>query len=155
MDDSRIKDVSKLLEAFFDRETLQAGGRYVAFVGDWRHIAGGHLADHSRPLDLKNGILIVGAEHPGWIQLLQMKQESILARVRAEYPELDVRGIAFRLADPRGSPAAPAAADPAAGKPSIPEPAAPERPATETRGEAALPPELKAIFGRLKGKLSG
>lgn len=166
-DDARVKEVSKLLEAFFDRETLRSGGRYVAFVGAWRHLAGSHLADHSRPVDLKNGILIVGAEHPGWIQLLQMKQESILARVQSEYPDLQVRALAFRLADPRegGEPGPPAAKT----QPEAPEPeperreprpvptnlrSAPTQPRHEGSGTAAsLPPELRAIFGRLRGKL--
>ena len=154
--DARVKDVSKLLEAFFDRETLRSGGRYVAFVGAWRHLAGSHLADHSRPVDLKNGILIVGAEHPGWIQLLQMKQESILARVQAEYPDLQVRALAFRLADPREERAGPAPIPEAAPHPQPdykPEPGPEPQPQTPPRPEPDLPPELRRIFGRLKGKL--
>ena len=32
---------------------------------------GRNLATHSRVVDFKNGILLVEADHPGWIQLLQ------------------------------------------------------------------------------------
>ncbi len=175
MGDSRIKDVSALLEVFFDRETMGAGGRYVEFLGSWRQIAGPRLGDHSRPVDVRNGILIVEAEHSGWIQLLQMRQEQIVASVQQRYPELGVRAMALKLtagermralpgapddapegAVPNFSPEAaenpcPAAAPPA---PAPTEPPAARGTAMSTATSAHEPPtELKAIFERLKKNL--
>ena len=40
-------------------------------------IDGSQLADHSKILDLKNGILIVETDHPGRIQLFQMYKNYI------------------------------------------------------------------------------
>jgi hypothetical protein len=98
MDDSRIKDVSSLLRSFFDDETARKGGRYAEFFSSWKGIAGERLAAHSRVADIDKNNLIVEAEHPGWIQLLQLRQSEILAAVRQRFPELDLRGIVFRLA---------------------------------------------------------
>ncbi len=59
--------------------------------------------------EVENGIVIVEADHPSWIQLLQMRQEEMLVAIRKGWPELSVRGIAFRLrkdAPPGSSPPA-------------------------------------------------
>ena len=54
-------------------------------------------AVHSRIRELERGVLIVEADHPGWIQILQTKQEALLSVFQRRYPELGIRGIGFRL----------------------------------------------------------
>ena len=59
-------------------------------------------AVHSRIRELERGVLLVEADHPGWIQILQTKQAELLSAVQRRYPELDIRAIAFRLSrEPR------------------------------------------------------
>jgi hypothetical protein len=55
------------------------------------------VAVHSRIKDLERGLLLIEADHPGWIQILQTKQGRLLSAVQRRYPELNIRGIAFRL----------------------------------------------------------
>jgi hypothetical protein len=54
-------------------------------------------AVHSRIKELERGVLIVEADHPGWIQILQTKQAELLQAIQYRCPKLDIRGIAFRL----------------------------------------------------------
>ena len=54
-------------------------------------------AVHSRIRELEQGVLLVEADHPGWIQILQTKQADLLAAVQRKYPEQNIRAIAFRL----------------------------------------------------------
>ena len=54
-------------------------------------------ASHSRIGELEQGMLLVEADHPGWIQILQTKQHELLSVVQRRYPQLGIRGIAFRL----------------------------------------------------------
>lgn len=98
MDEYRIKDIGTLLSAFFDEAKLRRGGRYAQFFESWRAVVGDRLASHSRVVDLDKGILIVEAEHPGWIQMLQLRQTKTLDELSARFPDLGLRGIAFRLA---------------------------------------------------------
>ena len=63
---------------------------------------GQNLADHSRVTDLKNGILFVEADHPGWISLLQMHKKFIIRGINMKVPELNVTNIAFMLKGNRG-----------------------------------------------------
>ena len=54
-------------------------------------------AVHSRIRELERGVLLVEADHPGWIQILQTKQTALLSAVQRRYPDLDIRAISFRL----------------------------------------------------------
>jgi hypothetical protein len=107
MDDSRIKDAASLLRAFFDEGQLKKGGQFAAFSSSWKSIVGEQAAAHSRVADVDRGSLVVEAEHPGWIQILQLRQAEILAAVRQRYPELELRGVSFRLAKDKPGPSAP------------------------------------------------
>ena len=63
-------------------------------------------AVHSKIRGLEHGVLLVEADHPGWIQILQTRQEDLLKTVQKRYPELGVRGIAFTLSRGPLSPSA-------------------------------------------------
>ena len=58
----------------------------------------------SRIKELKKGVLIIEADHPGWIQILQTKQEELLLTFQHKFPELDIRGISFKLSAQRRRP---------------------------------------------------
>ena len=55
-------------------------------------------ASHSRIKDIEKGILLVEADHPGWVQTLKTKQQEILLIAKRRYPDLDIKGISFFLA---------------------------------------------------------
>lgn len=105
MDDSRVKDVGTLLRAFFDEDKIRQGSQYADFFSSWKYIVGPREASHSRVVDIERGILIIEAEHPGWIQLLQLRQASILSAAQSRFPELQLRGVAFRLQKDKPGPA--------------------------------------------------
>ena len=54
-------------------------------------------AAHSRIRELEHGVLLVEADHPGWIQILQTKQTPLLEAVMRKFPELGIKDISFRL----------------------------------------------------------
>lgn len=149
MADSRIKSVSELLSAFFDQETVRKGELYSGFGHSWKTIAGTRLGEHSRPVDIKHGILIIETEHQGWMQLLQLQQDRILEETRKRFPDLDISGIAFRLGNP-GAPVPAPGSGPTwlgtAAPSSLPVPPPGRIPGKE--GE--LPADLVAMFARIK-----
>jgi len=67
------------------------------------------IALHSRIRELERGMLLVEADHPGWIQILQTKQGELLSAVQRRYPELDILAISFRLSREPFSPLQPTA----------------------------------------------
>lgn len=63
-----------------------------------KHIPiGERLASNTRVVDLKNGILLVETDHSGWIQYLKIYQKYILNGLKMNLPDLEIKGLAFRL----------------------------------------------------------
>jgi hypothetical protein len=93
--------LSSLFNGQFDHKILETGrvsanlfSTWATIVAETRIPAAG---DHSRIRDLEHGILVIEAEHPGWVQLLQTKQAQLLRMVQKRYPELEIRGVSFCL----------------------------------------------------------
>ncbi len=59
-----------------------------------------NLYSHSRVIDLKNGILLIEADHPAWIQTFRIYQKYILNGLKRGVPDVKISSLAFRL---RGS----------------------------------------------------
>ena len=59
---------------------------------------GEKLAANSHVVDLKNGVLLVEANHSGWIQYLKFNQKFILQGLKWALPDLQIKGLAFRVA---------------------------------------------------------
>jgi hypothetical protein len=157
MGDSRIKDVSTLLSSFFNEEKRRQGERYSGFFAAWPSIVGPRLAAHSRVSDVDKGLLVIEAEHPGWIQLLQLRQSGILEDVARRYPELALRGIVFRLSGQAGAPAArPAPAEEGAEPEPPPEPdpklEAAQASALEEIGDPGFRDLLRSLKKTMQGK---
>ena len=51
---------------------------------------GQRLADNTRVVDLKNGILLVETDHPGWIQYLKNYQQFILHGLKMNLPDMKI-----------------------------------------------------------------
>jgi predicted nucleic acid-binding Zn ribbon protein len=53
--------------------------------------------DHSRIKELEGSVLLIEADHPGWIQILFAKRKTLLEGVRRRFPDISVTDIKFRL----------------------------------------------------------
>jgi predicted nucleic acid-binding Zn ribbon protein len=52
---------------------------------------------HSRIEEFDKSVLLIEADHPGWIQVLQIKQSELLDAARRRFPNLGIQGISFHL----------------------------------------------------------
>lgn len=59
---------------------------------------GERLAGNTRVIDLKNGVLLVETDHPGWMQYLKFYQKFILKGIKMALPNLKINSLAFRVA---------------------------------------------------------
>ena len=55
------------------------------------------LAAHSKIRELERGVLLVEADHPGWIQILGTKKAELLKAAQCQFPDLEIQSINFRL----------------------------------------------------------
>lgn len=78
---------------FFENVDQKSGKIYSRMFKSWERIVGPKLADYSRIVDLNHKTLVVEVDHPGIIQLLQMKYSQILSNLKNKYPELEINDI--------------------------------------------------------------
>jgi hypothetical protein len=96
-----MKRAGDYLASIIDVNLFNKARAYSGFFYSWDQITQGcgvpAAAGHSRVRELERGILVVEADHPGWVQILQTKGRQILNIVQRRFPELKVRGVSFTL----------------------------------------------------------
>lgn len=96
-----MKKAGDLLNFFLDNSVYSKATEYNDLFNSWKAIAGDRLAAHSWIKDLDRTVLIIEADHPGWIQILQTKQANLLSRVQRQFPELTISAMSFFLSKER------------------------------------------------------
>ena len=82
-DDVYVQKASDLLDSIFTDIFSKAPQGGADLERGWKNIlqkisGGEKLAAHSRIRDLKNDLLHIETDHPGWIQLFNMNKEEII-----------------------------------------------------------------------------
>jgi predicted nucleic acid-binding Zn ribbon protein len=93
-----VKKIGELLKDYLKEMGWLSGNPYDPLFRGWKEIAGEALASHSRLIDVRNGMLLVEVDHPGWLQMLQLRKSALLAAARRAAPEASIEGIRMRLA---------------------------------------------------------
>jgi hypothetical protein len=93
--------LSSIFRDDFDPDTLNNARLTAGLFSSWEIAAKEAnipaASDHSRIRDYEHGVLLIEAEHPGWIQLLQTKQGFLLNSFQKKFPQLNIQGISFCL----------------------------------------------------------
>ncbi len=91
------KKVGDLLREFLRERGWLGRDPSAAVFLQWKTVAGEPFGEHSRPVEIEDGTLIVEVDHPGWLQLLLMKKASLLSAVREAAPGAGIRDLVLRL----------------------------------------------------------
>ena len=76
-----FNDIINITFSNIEKENLEKNNKLFSV---WKKVVtsvskvGQNLYDHSSVCELKNGILLIEADHPGWIQMLQMNSQYII-----------------------------------------------------------------------------
>ncbi len=85
MTESTPSKPSSLLKCLEDLQVeLNKNQKIASLWKDWPSIAGEQLSPHCTPLSLYKGVLIIGANHPQWIQALVFNKNQLLAALKAK-----------------------------------------------------------------------
>lgn len=63
----------------------------------WEEIVGEELSRHTRPIEIEDGILIVEADHPGWVQLISLRKSGLLRSLSDAAPAAEIKDVRVRL----------------------------------------------------------
>ncbi|MBQ7618523.1 MAG: DUF721 domain-containing protein [Treponema sp.] len=94
--------ITKVFNNISSQDIENSGKIFQAWKTTVEKISGNgeQLAAHSSVVDLKNGILLVESDHPGWNQMLQMHKKFILIGMNRLSGGVKIDSMAFRV---RGS----------------------------------------------------
>ncbi len=102
-DDSDIMSCSKMISDTFRNIKGSDLEKSNKIVNTWKDTVykinnyGPKLAVHSKIIDLKNGILLVETDHPGWIQIFQIYKKFIINGLKRKFPNNEISSLAFRV----------------------------------------------------------
>jgi hypothetical protein len=99
-----MRKAGDLISLFFndiDGKLLKKAKDYSFLSSSWAKITEangiGMAAVHSRIRELDRNVLLVEADHSGWLQIFQARQHRLLEDIRRRFPDLSINAISFRL----------------------------------------------------------
>lgn len=92
-----MKKVGDILRDYLRERGWLTANPYAALFSAWTTVAGDSLAAHARLLDIRDGVMIVSVDHPGWLQIARLRKEALLAGARAAAPAGRLDDVRFFL----------------------------------------------------------
>ena len=102
------RKVDEIISNIFENISTDKMNDNLNMISSWKSVLlsinsrtnkniGNLLVSHTKVIDLKNGVLLIETDHPGYIQTLQMYNSYILKGLKQKVPELEIKTLSFRL----------------------------------------------------------
>ncbi len=92
-----MKRAGDLIKDFFDNLNIKESKGGKTITSSWKEIAGQELSEHTRIKDIRKDTIYVEADHPGWLQILELKKRPILGKINSIFPEKGINDIRISL----------------------------------------------------------
>ena len=63
----------------------------------WPSLVGEEAAEHLKIKDIKGKTLTLETDHPGWIQVAQLRKNEFLEKIRERFPDKNIDNIKISL----------------------------------------------------------
>ncbi len=93
-----MKKAADFIEQIFSNISIDEHNDVISLFNSWEEIAGSNIASHSTIHDLDGTSLIVHVDHPGWVQMIDLKKRMLLRVLNQKYPELNIERIVTYVA---------------------------------------------------------
>lgn len=102
------RKIDEIISNIFENISTDKMNDNLNMISSWKSVLlsinsrtnkniGNLLISHTKVIDLKNGVLLIETDHPGYIQTLQMYNSYILKGLKMKVPELEIKTLSFRL----------------------------------------------------------
>lgn len=102
------RKVDEIISNIFENISTEKMNDNINMINSWKSVLmsinsrtnkniGNLLVSHTKVIDLKNKVLLIETDHPGYIQTLQMYNSYILRGLKQKVPELEITYLSFRL----------------------------------------------------------
>jgi hypothetical protein len=90
-----VRSAKELIEKIFDKDTANKAGVYSTLFGSWASVVGDRTASHTHIVELKGSVLLVEADHPSWVQIVQSNSKKYLKALSKICPDLEIHAISL------------------------------------------------------------
>jgi predicted nucleic acid-binding Zn ribbon protein len=97
-----VRKVGDVLRDFLKERGWPAEDPYAALFRGWEDIAGPELGARSRVVEVEDGVIVVEVDHPGWLQMLQLRKRAVLEAARKAVPDGRIEDLRGRIGPARG-----------------------------------------------------
>jgi predicted nucleic acid-binding Zn ribbon protein len=92
-----VKKIGDLLREYFIEKGWKSEDPCSTIFLNWNSLVGKPFCEHTRPVEIIEGVLFIEADHPGWLQMFSLKKDSILGLLEKKVPMADIRDVRARL----------------------------------------------------------
>ena len=89
------RQASDILKDLFSVMKIVPGEETIFEV--WPELVGEEAADHLKIQDIKGKTLLLEADHPGWVQMAQLRKKEILEKIKGRFPDKYIDNIKISL----------------------------------------------------------
>jgi predicted nucleic acid-binding Zn ribbon protein len=97
-----VRKVGDVLRDFLKDRGWPAEDPYAPLFRGWEGIAGHDLGSRSRVVEVEDGVIVVEVDHPGWLQMLQLRKRTLLEAARKAVPGGRIEDLRGRIGGREG-----------------------------------------------------
>ena len=89
------RQASDILKELFSN--MRIAEREETIFDAWPALVGDEAAEHLRIQDIKGKTLLLSADHPGWVQVAQLRKNEFLEKIKGRFPDKYIDNIKISL----------------------------------------------------------
>ena len=89
--------LSQVLKNVLDKKKLSGEIKRYELFENWGELVGPKIAERTHPIKVQGNQLILGVDHPAWIQELHFLKAQLLEKIQENYPESRIKNLRFTL----------------------------------------------------------
>ena len=89
------RSAADIIQQLFANMKISTQGQSI--FDAWPELVGEETAEHLNIKDIKGKTMTLVADHPGWIQVAQLKKKEFLEKIRERFPDNNISIIRVSL----------------------------------------------------------
>lgn len=90
-------EISEVIDKWFESKNYaQKRSNFNAFH-NWDEVVGADIAKNTEPVKFYKDVLVINVRNSVWTQELQYLKPKLLEKIRASFPETEIRDLMFKV----------------------------------------------------------
>ena len=91
-----MQHIQKAIQNFLKKSGLNSGVEQQEALKIWKETVGNIISKNTKPISVKNGVLIIKAINPAWKQELQIQKTEIIKQLNSRLKKNIIKEIRFK-----------------------------------------------------------